>query len=96
MGLESDGTISNFVEKPAGDGNLVNGGFFIFENKFLDLIPDGPDIMLEQEPLQALVDMGQLNAYRHPSFWKPMDTLREKNELQQLWQSGHAPWKIWS
>lgn len=86
--------ISSFVEKPDGDGNWVNGGFFIFDYSFLDLIPEG-NVMLEQAPLQNLVDIGELNAYRHRGFWKPMDTLRDKNELESLWQSGKAPWKIW-
>ena len=61
---------------------------------FLELIPDH-DVMLEQEPLQLLIDRGELNAYRHFGFWKPMDTIRDKNELNALWASGKAPWKIW-
>lgn len=94
LGMESDGQISSFVEKPRGDGGWVNGGFFIFEKSFLELIPDH-DVMLEQEPLQLLIDRGELNAYRHFGFWKPMDTIRDKNELNALWASGKAPWKIW-
>lgn len=94
IGLESDGQISSFVEKPDGDGGWVNGGFFIFEKSFLDYIPE-QNVMLEQEPLQALIDRGELNAYRHHGFWKPMDTLRDKKELNVLWEQGRAPWKIW-
>lgn len=95
IGLESDGQISSFVEKPDGDGGWVNGGFFIFEKSFLDFIPE-KDVMLEQEPLQSLIDCGELNAYRHYGFWKPMDTMRDKNELNALWESGRAPWKLWT
>lgn len=95
LNLDPYDNVSSFFEKPAGDGSWVNGGFFIFNNEFLDLIPDR-NVMLEQEPLQKLVHQGELNAYRHPGFWKPMDTLRDKTELEQLWNSGNAPWKIWS
>lgn len=95
IGIQDNGTIEHFEEKPAGDGNWVNGGFFIFEKEFLNYIPDGQNVMLEQEPLRALVQKGELNAYKHHGFWKPMDTLREKNELNAQWNSGNAPWKIW-
>ncbi len=94
LGMSGDGEIYSFVEKPSGDGGWVNGGFFVFEKSFLDLIPDH-DVMLEQEPLQQLIDRGELNAYRHYGFWKPMDTIRDKNELNALWASGQAPWKVW-
>lgn len=94
LNIETDGNISNFIEKPAGDGNWVNGGFFIFEKEFLNYIPDD-NVMLEQEPLQRLIESNQLNAYRHQGFWKPMDTIRDKNELETLWQTGKAPWKLW-
>lgn len=95
LNIDESSSITNFEEKPAGDGNWVNGGFFILDYAFLDLIPKGDDIMLEQEPMRALVERGQLNAYKHHGFWKPMDTLRDKTELNALWSSGKAPWKIW-
>ena len=86
--------VSNFLEKPAGDGGWVNGGFFVLSPKVLDYIA-GDATAWEQDPLERLVREGQLAAYRHTGFWLPMDTLRDKNQLEELWQSGRAPWKIW-
>lgn len=92
--LEFDGNlIKNFREKPAGDGALINGGFFVAEPSVLDLI-EGPETVWEQGPLEALAAKGELAAYRHEGFWQPMDTLRDKLHLEQLWQEG-APWKVW-
>lgn len=86
--------IVRFQEKPAGEG-LINGGFFVLSPKMIDLIDD--DAMpLELEPLARLAAKGQLVAWKHAGFWQPMDTLREKNELESLWKSGKAPWKVWS
>ena len=86
--------IRRFVEKPAGDGAYINGGFFVLSPKVIDLIP-GDDCIWEREPLQALAEQGQLSAFRHSGFWRPMDTLRDKIELEALWSAGNAPWKIW-
>ena len=93
--LEISGNkISNFKEKPAGDGNWINGGFFILEPKIFDYI-EGDSTIWEKEPLEKLVQDKQLNVYRHDDFWQPLDTLRDKNYLEKLWDSGNAPWKNW-
>lgn len=89
-----DGAVQNFQEKPAGDGAWINGGFFVLEPGVLDYI-DGDETVWEQQPLQRLVSNGQLGAYKHEGFWQAMDTLRDKNRLEELWESGKAPWKSW-
>jgi len=86
--------IQQFIEKPEGDGSWVNGGFMVLEPKVLDLI-QGDRCSWESEPLQELAAMGELSAFRHRGFWQPMDTLRDKNYLESLWQEGNAPWKVW-
>lgn len=86
--------IESFKEKPSGDGAYINGGFFVVEPAAFDLIA-GDETVWEREPLEQLAQSGQLAAYRHHGFWHPMDTLRDKNYLEGLWQSGHAPWKMW-
>lgn len=92
--LEFEGElVCNFREKPAGDGGLINGGFFVAESSVLDLI-DGPDTVWEQGPLEELAAAGELVAFRHDGFWQPMDTLRDKLHLEELWREG-APWKCW-
>jgi glucose-1-phosphate cytidylyltransferase len=87
-------SVEEFLEKPDGDGGLINGGFFVFNKVFLRTI-EGDDSVLEQHPLNSLVEMNELKAYRHNGFWRPMDTLRDKVYLDQLWNAGDAPWKIW-
>jgi len=91
--IEGD-LVINFQEKPAGDGAWINGGFFILEPSVIDLI-EGDETIWEQEPLRALAASGQLSAYKHKGFWQAMDTQREKNLLEDLWQTGNAPWKSW-
>ena len=86
--------VIDFQEKPAGDGAWINGGFFVLEPSVLDLIANDETVW-EQEPLRGLAASGQLYAYKHKGFWQAMDTLREKNLLEALWQSGKAPWKSW-
>ena len=86
--------ITNFKEKPAGDGNWINGGFFVLEPKIFDYI-DGDSTIWERQPLEKLAEEGQLSAYKHTNFWQPLDTLRDKTFLENLWNSGKAPWKIW-
>lgn len=88
------GAVRSFKEKPAGDGAFINGGFFVLESSVLDLI-SGDDCIWERRPLETLAARGQLSAYQHRGFWQPMDTLREKNLLEELWASGRAPWKKW-
>jgi len=86
--------VRNFREKPKGDGAMINGGFFVLSPSVLRHIK-GDDTMWEAEPLTALAESGQLMAYEHSGFWQPMDTLRDKQLLESLWQSGTAPWKVW-
>lgn len=86
--------VDRFAEKPAGDGNFINGGFFILSPRCLDLI-DGDATSWEMEPVARLAAMGELIAYTHRGFWQPMDTLRDKNHLEELWSAGKAPWKVW-
>jgi len=87
-------TISDFREKPQGDGGWISGGFFVLEPEVLDRI-EGDRTVWEQEPLKSLAYDKQLNAYKHEGFWRPMDTLRDKNSLEELWQKDAAPWKLW-
>ena len=91
----TDDMITSFEEKPAGDNGLINGGFFVLQHNCLDLIK-GDDTIWEAAPLETLASTGQLRAFRHDGFWQPMDTLRDKNQLQKLWANGQAPWKKWS
>lgn len=86
--------ISTFKEKPEGDGAWINGGFFVLEPGVMDYIT-GDSTVWEREPMEELAHNGMLSAYRHRGFWHPMDTLRDKNHLEGLWQSGKAPWKVW-
>jgi len=86
--------ITQFKEKPFKDSDWVNGGYFVFEPSILDYI-ENDDTILEREPLENLTKNGQLGFYKHAGFWQPMDTLRDKNYLEKLWQEGNAPWKIW-
>jgi glucose-1-phosphate cytidylyltransferase len=86
--------VVGFLEKPRGDGGLINGGFFVLSPRCLELI-DGDLSSWEGKPLTDLAAQGQLMAFEHHGFWQPMDTLRDKNHLDALWESGEAPWKIW-
>jgi glucose-1-phosphate cytidylyltransferase len=90
-----NGRVGSFKEKPKGDGGMINGGFFVLKPKVIDLIA-GDDTTWEREPLEQLSTSGQLAAFQHEGFWQPMDTLRDKTYLEQLWQSGQAPWKVWA
>jgi glucose-1-phosphate cytidylyltransferase len=90
----SENKVTKFFEKPRGDGGLINGGFFVLSPKCINLI-SGDEISWEQEPLMKLAEMQELMCYKHDGFWQPMDTLREKNYLEELWESGDAPWRVW-
>ena len=94
LDIEENGRVLRFKEKPAGDGGWINAGFFVLESEVFDRIA-GDDTVFEQEPLDSLAKDGQLVAYKHHGFWQPMDTLRDKNMLEALWQSGTPPWKVW-
>ena len=87
-------TVEHFQEKPDGDGSWINGGYFVLSPKVIDRIEQDSTIW-EQEPLKGLAQDGELVAYKHDGFWQPMDTLREKNLLNELWDSDQAPWKVW-
>lgn len=92
--LEFDGDmVRAFREKPTGDGGLINGGFFVADPSVLDLV-EGPGTLWEREPMEQLASSGELVAFRHDGFWQPMDTLRDKLHLEELWRQG-APWKVW-
>jgi glucose-1-phosphate cytidylyltransferase len=86
--------ISNFREKPSGDGAWINGGYFVLEPEVIDFIADDTTVW-EQEPLITLAEKGELSAYRHTGFWHPMDTLRDRHVLEEMWKEGTAPWKVW-
>ncbi|RRV21170.1 glucose-1-phosphate cytidylyltransferase [Pseudomonas sp. s199] len=86
--------VMSFKEKPKGDGAMINGGFFVLTPQVLDYLTDDSTVW-EQEPLMRLASDNELMAYEHQGFWQPMDTLRDKNHLEELWESGKAPWKIW-
>ena len=90
-----DSKVVSFREKPAGEGGFINGGFFVLKPKVLKYI-EGDNIIWEKEPLNNLTKDGELMAFKHKEFWQPMDTLREKNYLEKLWNSDKAPWKLWS
>jgi glucose-1-phosphate cytidylyltransferase len=91
---EHDPVVHSFTEKPQGDGSWINGGFFVLDPRVLDYI-DGDDTIFEKSPMRRLASDGQLVAYRHDGFWQSMDTLHDKTLLENLWASGHAPWRIW-
>lgn len=94
LDIDAQQYITSFKEKPKGDGGLINGGFFVLSPEVIDLI-DGDQTIWEREPLEALASSSQLKAFVHEGFWQPMDTLRDKTLLEELWQSGSAPWKVW-
>jgi glucose-1-phosphate cytidylyltransferase len=87
--------VNNFQEKPEGDGGWINGGYFVLEPSVIELVQSDACIW-EQEPLNTLASTGQLSAYFHRGFWQPMDTLRDRQRLEELWAAGKAPWKVWS
>ncbi len=95
--VETDSTnrVTSFFEKPSGDANRINGGFFVLSPKIFDYLSDDSDIW-ERQPLEDLSRTGELFAYHHNSFWQPMDTLRERELLQNMWDRGSAPWKCWN
>lgn len=95
LDIGAEFNVRSFKEKPKGDGALINGGFFVLSPSVLDLI-DGDETIWEREPLEALATAGQLKAFVHEGFWQPMDTLRDKLYLEELWSRGNAPWKSWS
>ena len=95
LSIDNKNAVIQFQEKPKGDGAWINGGFFVCEPGIFDYIRSGDETIWERQPLEDLSSDGQLGAYKHEGFWHPMDTLRDKNELERLWASGNAPWKVW-
>lgn len=94
LGLEGE-SVTHFQEKPLGDGGYINGGFFVVSPKCFDYI-DGDSTVWEQEPMKRLAEDGQMKAFLHDDFWQPMDTVRDRRQLEGLWQTGKAPWKVWA
>jgi len=94
LDIDAADVVRSFKEKPQGDGTWINGGFLVLSPQVIDYI-DGDDTVFEQAPLQRLAAEGQLAAFRHSGFWHPMDTLRDKRYLDELWRDGKAPWKLW-
>ncbi|NBW82627.1 glucose-1-phosphate cytidylyltransferase [bacterium] len=93
--LVMDGTaVSSFAEKPKGDGSWINGGFFVLNPKVINYVENDESIW-EREPVEKLAELNQLNAFKHKGFWQPMDTLRDKIHLEELWSANKAPWKVW-
>ncbi len=96
MGLEQDDLVSSFKEKPIGDGGWINGGFFVLKPEIFSYLPENADgVMWEDYPLETLSHQGELMAYKHHGFWKCMDAMRDKDELETLWRTGQAQWKVW-
>jgi len=93
--INGEGTVESFREKPAGDNAWINGGFFVMEPAVFDYLTEGDATILERKPLGRLTKEGQLYAYKHYGFWRPMDSLRDKNVLNDMWENGTAPWAIW-
>ncbi len=95
LNIKNDFDVVGFQEKPAGDGGWINGGFFVLEPEAIDMIA-GDNTIWEEEPLKILSKENELNAFFHNGFWRPMDTLRDKVQLNKLWDNGEAPWKVWT
>lgn len=96
LDIDKNGAINSFQEKPDGDGNWINGGFMVLEPEVFDYIDNNDNVIFEREPLENLAKDGCLNAYKHSGFWRPMDTLKDKNDLTKMWQDGTAPWALWA
>lgn len=95
LDISATNQVLEFKEKPKGDGSWINAGFFVCEPKIFDFITEGDGTVFERKPLMTLAKLGEIFTYKHKSFWMPMDTLRDKNLLQSIWDSGKVPWKIW-
>jgi glucose-1-phosphate cytidylyltransferase len=95
LDLSSENDVNSFVEKPKGDGLWINGGYMVCNPSVLDYILEGDKSVWEQDPMQNIALKNEMKAYKHNGFWKPMDTLKDRNDLNNMWESGKAPWKIW-
>lgn len=95
LNLDEVGNVTSFTEKPAGDGSWINAGYFVCEPKVFDYITEGDSTIFEKAPLENIAKDGGMNSFKHEGFWKPMDILRDNKELNEMWDSGKAPWKVW-
>ena len=95
LDLGADNEVRSFLEKPKGDGSWINGGYMVCEPGVFDYIKDGDATIWEQEPMQNIALSGQMNAFKHHGFWRPMDTLKDKHDLNEMWSAGNSPWKVW-
>lgn len=96
IAIDKDNSITSFKEKPKGDDSWINGGYFVCENEVFNYIKENDDsVVFEKEPLENLAHDGKLNGYKHKGFWRPMDMLKDKNDLNEMWHNGRAPWKVW-
>jgi len=95
LDIATDGKVKSFLEKPDGDGNWINAGFFVCQPEVFDYITNGDATFFEREPLENIAKEGKMSAIKHNGFWKPMDTMRDNIELNELWDKGEAPWKVW-
>ncbi|PZX19171.1 glucose-1-phosphate cytidylyltransferase [Breznakibacter xylanolyticus] len=94
--IADDGNVTAFTEKPAGDGMWINAGFFVCQPEVFDFIKEGDQTIFERNPLETIASQGLMNSFKHRGFWKPMDTLRDNTELNEMWEKGKAPWKTWN
>ena len=95
LNLDEVGNVTSFTEKPAGDGSWINAGYFVCEPKVFDYITEGDSTIFEKAPLENIAKDGGMNSFKHEGFWKPMDILIDNKELNEMWDSGKAPWKVW-
>jgi glucose-1-phosphate cytidylyltransferase len=95
LNILEDDSVHSFMEKPKGDGAWINGGYFVCEPEVFDYIKDGDTTVWEQAPMEQIANDGQMSAYKHNGFWRPMDTLKDKHDLNELWDNNKAPWKTW-
>jgi len=95
LDLSPENEVRSFLEKPKGDGSWINGGYMVCQPEVFDFIKDGDATVWEQEPMQNIALAGEMNAFKHHGFWRPMDTLKDKHDLNEMWDTNHSPWKIW-
>lgn len=95
LDMDDAGNVNSFMEKPAGDGHWINAGYFICQPEVFDFITEGDATIFERKPLEAIAAAGKMGAFKHNGFWKPMDTMRDNIELNEMWDKGEAPWKVW-
>jgi glucose-1-phosphate cytidylyltransferase len=95
LDINEKNEVHSFFEKPKGNGSWINGGYFVCEPQIFNYINDGDSTIWEKAPMEGIAAEGQMDAYRHHGFWRPMDTLKDKHDLNEMWDSGNAPWKIW-